>query len=409
MPTAPRILNFRGLLAPTPALCPALSRTDARGAPAGGHKAFVTPSEGSGSIVPPTGRGAVPRMAVRHFQTEPLPGGQRLDERQSSPHYARTPAPARGFTFFRRARRASARMETLRINKALADAGVCSRRKADELVAAGLVRVNGETVVSPGLRVCPERDVIEVRGKTLPRPDRRREPCRLLLHKPAAVVSTVSDPEGRPTVLDLVPDQWKDRRLYPAGRLDFFSEGLLLLTDDGELTHRLTHPSREAGLHLARVYHVLVRGRVSEDALRAMRGGMTLAEGEHLAPVEANILTASPYLSIPPKRIEGRLDGRSERRMWGRTEGGTGGRPDARTAERIGAENTLLELRLHQGLNRQIRRMCRDLDLTVLRLMRVAQGPLRLDGLPPGKTRPLTAGEVAALRRAVGCPDPAGK
>ena len=114
-----------------------------------------------------------------------------------------------------------------------------------------------------------------------------------------------------------------------------------------------------------------------------------------------SILTASPYLSIPPKRIEGRLDGRSERRM--------GGRPDARTAERIGAENTLLELRLHQGLNRQIRRMCRDLDLTVLRLMRVAQGPLRLDGLPPGKTRPLTAGEVAALRRAVGCPDPAGK
>lgn len=288
-------------------------------------------------------------------------------------------------------------MESLRINKALADAGVCSRRKADELVAAGLVRVNGETVVSPGLRVCPARDVIEVRGKKLPRPDRRREPCRLLLHKPAAVVSTVSDPEGRPTVLDLVPDQWKDRRLYPAGRLDFFSEGLLLLTDDGDLTHRLTHPSREAGLHLARVYHVLVRGRVTEDALRAMRGGMTLAEGERLAPVEANILTASPYLSIPPKRIDGRIDGRPGGRMDGRT--------DARTV-RVDAGNTLLELRLHQGLNRQIRRMCRDLDLTVLRLMRVAQGPLRLDGLPPGKTRPLTAGEVAALRRAVGCPEP---
>lgn len=268
-------------------------------------------------------------------------------------------------------------MEAVRINKALADAGVCSRRKADELVAAGLVRVNGETVVSPGLRVHPGRDLIEVRGKALPRPDHGREPCRLLLHKPAAVVSTVRDPEGRPTVLDYVPAAWKDRRLYPAGRLDFFSEGLLLLTDDGELTHRLTHPSREAGLHLERIYHVLVRGRVTEDALRAMRDGMTLAEGERLAPVEARPLSASPYLPVPHGRID--------------------------------AGNTLLELRLRQGLNRQIRRMCRDLDLTVLRLMRVAQGPLRLDGLPSGKARPLTADEVAALRRAVGFPEPDGK
>lgn len=301
----------------------------------------------------------------------------RLTKAEFSPHYAQTPAPARGLTFFRRvpARLAWMEMEAVRINKALADAGVCSRRKADELVAAGLVRVNGETVVSPGLRVRPARDVIEVRGKPLPRQDRRREPCRLLLHKPAAVVSTVRDPQGRPTVLDFVPAVWKDHRLYPAGRLDFFSEGLLLLTDDGELTYRLTHPSREAGPHLERVYHVLARGRVTEEALRAMRGGMTLAEGDALAPVEARLLPSSPYLPIPRGRIA--------------------------------AGNALLELRLRQGLNRQIRRMCRDLDLTVLRLMRVAQGPLRLDGLPPGKARPLTAEEVAALRRAVAGPQPA--
>ncbi len=270
-------------------------------------------------------------------------------------------------------------MDAVRINKVLAESGMCSRRKADVLISAGLVRVNGRTVNTPGLRVRPDTDVIEVRGIRLPCPDGKREPCRLLLHKPVAVVSTVRDPQGRPTVLDFVPPEWRHRRLYPAGRLDFFSEGLLLLTDDGDLTHRLTHPSREAGRHLGRVYHVLLRERVTENALCVMRSGMTLAEGEEVAPIEARVLSNSPYLSGCGRDL-----------------------PLSRRHCRPPTGGSILELTLRQGLNRQIRRMCRDLGLTILRLIRIAQGPLRLDGLSPGKTRPLTPDETAALFKAVG-------
>ena len=161
--------------------------------------------------------------------------------------------------------------KTVRINKALADAGVCSRRRADELIATGRVSVNGEPVASPGLQVTPGTDKLEVDGK--PVQPIAQAPCYLLLNKPVRVVSTAYDPEGRTTVLDLVPAKWKARRLYPAGRLDFFSEGLVLLTDDGELTNRVVHPRH----HMPRVYHVLIRGGVSDRALEVMRKGMTLA------------------------------------------------------------------------------------------------------------------------------------
>ncbi len=258
--------------------------------------------------------------------------------------------------------------KTVRINKALADAGVCSRRRADELVAAGRVKVNGEVVSSPGLQVVPGADTLEVDGK--PIRAAAQAPCYLLLHKPVRVVSTAYDPEGRTTVLDLVPAQWKSRRLYPAGRLDFFSEGLVLITDDGELTNRVVHPRH----HMPRVYRVLVRDRVSDRALDAMRRGMTLAEGEKLAPVEVRVLPGNMH----------DLSGRSRD-------------ADAPTGQR----GTLLEMTLHQGLNRQIRRMCRDLGLTILRLVRVAQGPLRLGVMRPGEVRELTSAEVAALKKAV--------
>lgn len=174
--------------------------------------------------------------------------------------------------------------KTVRINKALAGAGVCSRRRADELIATGRVSVNGEPVASPGLQVTPGTDKLEVDGK--PVQPIAQAPCYLLLNKPVRVVSTAYDPEGRTTVLDLVPAKWKARRLYPAGRLDFFSEGLVLLTDDGELTNRVVHPRH----HMPRVYHVLIRGGVSDRALEVMRKGMTLAEGEKLAPVEIRVL-----------------------------------------------------------------------------------------------------------------------
>lgn len=259
--------------------------------------------------------------------------------------------------------------EGVRLNKALADAGLCSRRKADALVFSGAVKVNGQRADSPGLRVCPGRDRIEVNGRpvSLRRAgDGRSGRCWLMLHKPAGVVATARDPEGRRTVLDLVPPPWNERRLYPVGRLDFFSEGLLLITDDGQLAHRLSHPR----WHLPRVYDVRVRpesGAVAlPRALEIMRGGMTLAEGERLAPVQVEV--------------------------W-----------DAADKARPGRGSDLvLRLTLHQGLNRQIRRMCRDLGLTVLRLRRVAQGPLRLGDLPAGRIRPLRGDELAALRRAVG-------
>ncbi len=250
----------------------------------------------------------------------------------------------------------SAPGEPMRLNKALAHAGVCARRKADELIFSGAVRVNGETVTEPGRQVNPAADVIEVRGERL-RPG--HETCCLALHKPVRVVSTVKDPEGRKTVLDFVPEAYRNRRLYPVGRLDYFSEGLLLLTDDGELANLLAHPRH----HLPRRYEVCVRGTVPERALASMRRGMTLAEGERLARVV----------------VEARPMGR----------------------------DTLLTLTLHQGLNRQIRRMCRDLDLVVLRLVRVALGPLELGDLAPGMTRPLTDSELTSLRAAVAATHPA--
>ena len=240
---------------------------------------------------------------------------------------------------------------SVRLNKALAHAGLCARRKADERIFAGAVSVNGEVVTEPGRQVDPGRDRIEVNGVLLAA---SVPPCHLMLHKPVRVVSTARDPEGRPTVLDFVPPAWRGRRLYPVGRLDFFSEGLLVLTDDGELANLLAHPRH----HVPRRYEVLVRGATPEPALTAMRRGMLLAEGERLAKMEVEA----------------------------RSQGG----------------DTVLHLTLRQGLNRQIRRMCRDLNLTILRLTRVALGPLELGELAPGAVRVLTEQEVAALREAAG-------
>lgn len=244
-----------------------------------------------------------------------------------------------------------------RLNKVLAESGIASRRKADELIFAGAVSVDGVVETNPGRRVDPARERVEVNGAPLAAPP----PTSLLfmLNKPAGVVTTASDPQGRRTVLDLFPEELKRARLFPVGRLDYFSEGLLLLTTDGELCHGLTHPSR----HLEKVYRVEVRGEVPEEALARMRAGMVLAEGEALAPVGVERLPS------PPGR-------------------------------------TALSLTLIQGVNRQIRRMCRDLGLTILTLRRVSQGPLALGSLKPGAWRPLTAEEEAGLRRAVGLSSP---
>ena len=244
-------------------------------------------------------------------------------------------------------------MAELRLNKALASAGVCSRRKADELIQAGAVAVNGLTVTELGMRITPGSDHVTVNGRAVAMSPETRDYEYVMLHKPVQVVSTAHDPEGRTTVLELLPTPLRKKRLYPVGRLDYFSEGLLLLTDDGELTNRLTHPRH----HLPKVYEVTVRERPGKDALDRMRRGMTLKEGETLAPAQITVLPDSPHTFL---------------------------------------------MTLHQGVNRQIRRMCRDLGLTILCLHRIQMGPVRLGDLPKGQCRPLLPQELAALKQAAG-------
>ncbi len=243
---------------------------------------------------------------------------------------------------------------TLRLNKYLAQAGVASRRAADELIRSGVVTVNGLVVSELGARVCPDQDRVAVRGRAV-RLAPEQEHLLLALHKPVQVVSTAKDPERRRTVLDLLPPDMRSRRPVPVGRLDYLSEGLILLTTDGELCLRLTHPR----WHLAKTYEVTVKGAVPEAALDAMRHGMTLAEGEELAPVEARRISQS-------------------------------------------RDRSVIELVLRQGVNRQIRRMFRDLSLTVLRLRRLGHGPVRLGNLAQGAFRPLTPSERKSLYDAVG-------
>lgn len=242
---------------------------------------------------------------------------------------------------------------TMRLNRAIAQAGVCSRRKADELIFSGKIKVNGILCTDASRRV-EEDDQIELEGRIL---RRQEEFIYIMLHKPPQVVSTVSDPQGRQTVLDLLPASLRKYRLYPVGRLDYFSEGLLLLTNDGDLAHRLMHPSH----HKSKMYSVLVRGAVPESALRIMRRGMALDMGDK-CPGEK---------LVAPMEVSGRL---------------------------LPSGDTLLRMKLSQGINRQIRRMCEQLGLTILKLKRTGEGPLNLGDLPRGKFRPLTSGEVALLR-----------
>lgn len=252
----------------------------------------------------------------------------------------------------------------MRINKFLAECGVASRRGADEIIAQGRVSLNGVTVEGPGVQVDPQSDRVAVDGKPVAplRETVQGADVTLMLHKPVQVVTTAGDPQGRTTVFDILPEFYRKLRLLHVGRLDYYSEGLLLLTTDGSLCNRLIHPR----WHLPKVYHVLVRGSVRPACLEAMRQGMTLAEGEKLAPIQVQVLP-----SPPPHASQ------SQPGVW-------------------------LSMTLLQGLNRQIRRMCRDCGLTVLKLIRVSQGPLSLGLLERGKTRTLTPQEVSELRRAVG-------
>lgn len=241
----------------------------------------------------------------------------------------------------------------IRLNKYLAQRGIASRRGADDLVAQGKVKINGRVVEKPGVKVDPAKDLVEVAGKAVSGESNRQ--LTIILHKPTMVVTTASDPQGRKTVMDMLPDSVRKLRPFPVGRLDFMSEGLLLLTTEGELCHRLTHPK----WHQPKVYEVTVRNKFSPKALNSMRSGMTLAEGEKLAPIRVRILD----------------DSRSDRQV--------------------------IEMKLIQGINRQIRRMCRDLEMTILKLKRIRQGNVCLGGLKSGNWREISAKELAELKASV--------
>jgi 23S rRNA pseudouridine2605 synthase len=233
--------------------------------------------------------------------------------------------------------------EPMRIQRALARAGVLSRRKAEELVANGRVTVNGSPA-QVGQTVDPERDVILVDGNRIGAP----APTEwFVLHKPAGVITSRHDPEGRRTVFDLVPAR---PGLTYVGRLDFLTEGVLLLTTDGAAAHHLTHPSRE----VERTYVASVLGE-GDVAVEQARFGVELEDGP-----------------VRPKKIH---------------------------AEKVGRGRWELTITISEGRNREVRRMCEALGLEVDRLIRVKFGPVELGDLPSGKVRSLTKAERAALER----------
>lgn len=229
----------------------------------------------------------------------------------------------------------------VRLQKVLAQAGLGSRRVCEDLIDRGRVKVNGERA-DLGRRVDPEHDVVEVDGAQI---GVKAGLVHYLLNKPAGVVTTASDPQGRPTVVELVPD---DPRVFPVGRLDVDSEGLLLLTNDGDLTHRLTHPS----FGVEKEYLVAVQGEPHRGALRRLREGIELEDG----------MTA-------PAKVASMGD-------------------------------SLLRITIHEGRNRQVRRMCEAIGHPVLRLVRSRIGPLTDRTLAPGAWRALTQDEVRGLERA---------
>ena len=249
------------------------------------------------------------------------------------------------------------------MQKIMAASGIASRRKAEEIIAAGRVTVNGKVVREQGTKADAEQDEICVDGKPLKRPERLRY---FLLNKPKGYVTTVSDPEGRPTVMDLLP--WGTERVYPVGRLDYASEGLLLMTNDGALAQTLMN----ARSHVPKIYRVKVSGKPEEKAIRRLRAGVTieLEDGRRVKTSPANI-----------RLVEDGSQARGERRV-------AGGEP----------ANPWYEVTLIEGRNRQIRRMFERVGHRVEKIKRVQLGPLVLD-VEPGKFRELTKREVQELKK----------
>ncbi|HUF78273.1 MAG TPA: pseudouridine synthase [Thermoanaerobaculia bacterium] len=243
-------------------------------------------------------------------------------------------------------------MTAERLQKILARAGIASRRKVETLIEEGRVTVNGK-VAALGDKADPETDHIKLDGKRI---EPRIHFHYLVMNKPVSVMSTLHDPEGRPTVLDLVPEPYR-KALVPVGRLDFNTEGLLLLTDDGDFAHRVAHPRHGC----SKVYEVKVKDRPGPEDLEKIRRRGVVIDGRHVVPVR-----------IEPLRVSGPREGKNS---WWTVE-------------------------LAEGRTRQIREMFFRIGNPVQRLRRVTIGPFRDPSLRPGQVRELTEGEVEALRQA---------
>ncbi|MGC2637372.1 MAG: pseudouridine synthase, partial [Acidobacteriaceae bacterium] len=262
-----------------------------------------------------------------------------------------------------------------RLQKIIAAAGIASRRKAEELILAGRVQVNGQIVAELGTKADPARDHIRVDGKLLHGPER---PRYYVVNKPKGYVTTASDPEGRPTVMDLIQS---GPRVFPVGRLDFSSEGLLLMTNDGALANALTR----AAARVEKTYLVKVSGKPSESALNQLRHGVMIERGSQ---IQAQGLARNA--SAAARRPEPKAARHNEGRVM---------TAPARIRLLRDAENPWYEMILIEGRNREIRKMFEEIGHHVEKIRRVGYGPLVLD-LEPGRSRELTEDEVAVLHRA---------
>ncbi|MGO5080871.1 pseudouridine synthase [Oscillospiraceae bacterium LCP25S3_F9] len=234
----------------------------------------------------------------------------------------------------------------VRLQKYMADLGIASRRKSEQMIADGMVKVNGRGATI-GDKVNPKKDKVTVKGRKIAAGARAKR-YYIMLNKPRGYVTTMSDEMGRKCVAELVKDI--PARIYPVGRLDRDSEGLLLMTNDGEFANKVTHPSK----HVYKVYRVTVRPAINEEQLVEMSSGMVI-DGRKTAPAEVRVV----------QREEGRC---------------------------------VLEIILREGRNRQIRKMCEQLGLEVPRLKRIAVGQVKLGGLKSGAWRELTKDEVHRLQ-----------
>ena len=234
----------------------------------------------------------------------------------------------------------------MRLQRYLAASGVASRRRSEELIVAGLVKVNGTVVREMGTSVA-DGDVVEFQGRVV---TPALEPAYIVMNKPLGVVTTMSDPEGRRTIADVLKREGTTRRVVPVGRLDYDTAGVLLLTDDGALAHILTHPK----YGVEKTYRVLLRGRMTPGHVAAIQAGVKLDDGR-AQPAQVRVVAA--------RRDQSNVD-----------------------------------ITIHEGRNRQVRRMFEELGHTVLGLTRLRFGPIGLGELGPGEIRDVTARELSALR-----------